>query len=147
MAIAGDVFLHLVDGCPVGVDLPQVVGLHRVREAVGGIGVIEMWTGIAGTTPNCADAAGATNWIQLTDPGRVNITEFAVNDAGSITKEISESKTVTFDNRQREIQITLEGQLVLEEDMVSAGTLAETIVSRRLEDTIYVRNDYVLPTI
>jgi type II secretory pathway pseudopilin PulG len=116
-------------------------------DGAGSPGVIEMWTGIAGTTPDCSSAAGAANWIQLTDPSRVNITEFSVNDAGSITKEISESKTVTFDSRQREIQITLEGQLVLEEDMVSAGTLAETIVSRRLEDTIYVRNDYVLPTI
>jgi type II secretory pathway pseudopilin PulG len=142
----GSCFTFTLDRSFDGDATNDAVGAFR-RVSVGGIGVIEMWTGIAGTTPNCADAAGATNWIQLTDPGRVNITEFAVNDAGSITKEISESKTVTFDSRQREIQITLEGQLVLEEDMVSAGTLAETIVSRRLEDTIYVRNDYVLPTI
>ncbi|MFC1797377.1 PilW family protein [Pseudomonadota bacterium] len=124
----------------------DAVGAFR-RVVTGGVGVIEMWTGVGGTTPDCTSAAGAANWIQLTDPGTVNITEFTVDDAGSITKEVSESKTVTFNSRQREIQITLEGQLILEEDMVNAGTLAATIVNRRLEDTIYVRNDFVLPTI
>ena len=63
---------------------------------------------------------------------------FTIDDAGSITKEIAESKTSTFDSRQREIQISLEGQLILEEDM------GNVMVLRRLEDIIYVRNDFVL---
>ena len=117
------------------------VGAFR-RVVSGGIGVIEMWTGAAGAAaPNCASAAGATNWIELTDPDTVNITVFNVNDAGSITKEISESKTSTFDSRQREIQISLQGQLILEEDM------GNVVVLRRLEDIIYVRNDFVLEQI
>ena len=120
------------------------VGAFR-RVVVGGIGVIEMWTGVAGTTPNCA--TDSPNWIELTDPGTVDITVFTISDAGSFTKEVSESKTSTFDSRQREIQILMEGELILEQDMVTVGSLAATIVSRRLEDTIYVRNDYVVPTI
>ena len=124
----------------------DAVGAFR-RVTTGGVGVIEMWTGVAGTTPDCTSAAGAANWIELTDPGTVDITIFTISDAASVIKEVSESKTSTFDSRQREIQILMEGELILEQDMVTAGSLAATIVSRRLEDTIYVRNDYVVPTI
>jgi len=118
----------------------DAVGAFR-RVVTDGTGVIEMWTGIAGTTPNCASAAGSANWIELTDPGTVNITAFNVNDAGSIEREIAESKTSTFTSRQREIQLTMQGQLILEEDM------GNVMVVRRLEDTIYVRNDFVLEEI
>ena len=111
------------------------------RVTPGGVGVIEMWTGGAGTTPNCGSAAGAANWIALTDPGIVNITAFQVNDGGSVVREIAESKTATFDSRQREIQLTLQGQLIIEEARGS------TMVFREVGDVIYVRNDYVLPTI
>jgi len=143
---SGSCFSFTLDRSFDGDATNDAVGAFR-RVPVNGVGVIEMWTGVAGATPpNCADAPEATNWIQLTDPATVNITVFNVSDAGSITKEVSESKTVTFDSRQREIKIILEGQLVLEEDMVSAGTLAATMVRRQLEDTIYVRNDFVLPT-
>jgi Tfp pilus assembly protein PilW len=117
----------------------DAVGAFRLVPS-GGVGVIEMWTGAAGTSPNCASDPGAAGWVEITDPSVVNITTFDVNDDGSLVKEISESKTVTFDSRQREIQLTLEGQLVLEEDR------GNVVVLRRLEDTIYVRNDYVLPT-
>jgi len=116
------------------------VGAFR-RVVTGGTGVIEMWTGAAGTAPNCASAAGSANWIELTDPGTVNITQLAIEDEGSIEKEIAESKTSTFTSRQREIQIIMLGQLILEEDM------GNVMVERRLEDTIYVRNDFVLAEI
>jgi hypothetical protein len=116
-------------------------------DGIADTGAIEMWTGAAGTTPNCASAAGAANWIELTDPATVNITALTIDDAGSFTKEVSESKTSTFDSRQREIRIVMQGQLRLEEDMVAAGSLAETIVERELVDIIYVRNDFVLTTI
>ena len=125
--------------------LDPAAGFRLRNDAESGVAWIEMYTG--NEEPNCSAADGADGWIELTDPGTVNITEFTVDDAGSFTKEVPESKTVTFDSRQREIKIILEGQLVVEEDMVSAGTLADTIVSRRLEDTIYVRNDFILPTI
>jgi len=116
----------------------DAVGAFRLVDS-GGAGVIEMWTGDETTTPNCA--VDSINWIELTDPNTVNITQFVIEDEGSIEKEIAESKTSTFNSRQREIQIIMEGQLVLEEDM------GNVMVVRRLEDTIYVRNDIVLEEI
>lgn len=114
------------------------------RESPGGIGVIEMWTGPADVTPpNCNSAAGTDGWIQVTDPRIVNITEFLVNDAASITKEFIESETSSFTNRQRQLQIELEGRLVLEEGMVTVGAMADTIVRRRIENIIFVRNDFI----
>jgi len=124
----------------------DAVGAFR-RVTTGGVGVIEMWIGAGGTTPDCASAAGAANWIELTDPTTVNITALTIDDAGSFTKEFSESKTSTFDSRQREIHIVMQGRLRLEEDMVTAGSLDQTIVARELEDIIYVRNDFIVPTI
>jgi len=110
-----------------------------------GVGVIQMWTGDA--SPGCGDGYAQAEWVELTDPGKVNITVFTVDDSGSFDRDIAESKTKTFNNRQRQIQITLEGQLTLEEDMVDAGALADTMVWRRMVDTIYVRNDFISPTI
>ena len=114
-----------------------VGGFRRVVD--GGVGVIEMWTGAAGADPNCAAGAGANDWIALTDPNVVNVTGFIVDDGGSITKEIQESPTSTFTSRQRELQITLQGQLVLEE------ARGDVVVEREVIDSIYVRNDYILP--
>jgi type II secretory pathway pseudopilin PulG len=119
-----------------------VGGFRRMVDVASGIGVIEMWTGIAGTTPDCAAAPDPDDeWIELTDPNTVDITVFTINDDGSIEKEIAESKTSTFNTRQREIQVLLEGELVLEQQK------GNVVVVRRLEDTIYVRNDFVLESI
>jgi len=143
----GSCFTFTLDRGFNGDATDDAVGAFRLVDS-GGIGVIEMWTGDgAATAPNCASAAGSANWIELTDPNTVNIMVFDVNDAGSIEIDVAESKTSTFVSRQREIQIILVGELVLEQDMVTAGTLADTMVSRRIEDIIYVRNDYVKPTI
>jgi type II secretory pathway component PulJ len=116
-------------------------GFRRVPSLIDPeIFVIEMWTGAA--FPNCATAPVlGDDWIELTDPNTVNIMEFTINDDGSIEKEIAESKTSTFNTRQREIQISLEGELVLEQQK------GNVVVVRRLEDKIYVRNDFVLETI
>jgi len=99
------------------------------------VGVIEMWTGAANTTPNCGSAAGASGWIELTDPATVNITLLHVDDADSFTKEIVENKTSSFNNRQRQIQIHIQGELVND----TTG-----VVSRSIEDVIYVRNDFII---
>ncbi len=104
-----------------------------------GVGVIQMWTGIAGTSPGCGDDYDTNEWVELTDPSTVNIMEFVIDHTGPLPKEYSESKTSTFTSRQREIQISMRGQLVLEEDM------GNVMVERRLEDMIYVRNDYIVP--
>jgi type II secretory pathway pseudopilin PulG len=140
IANGGSCFTYTLDRSFNGDATDDAVGAFR-RVTPGGVGVIEMWTGGAGTSPNCGSAAGAANWIELTDPRIVNITAFQVNDVGSVVKEIAESKTSTFDSRQREIELTLQGQLVIEEARGS------TMVFREVGDVIYVRNDYVLPTI
>jgi type II secretory pathway pseudopilin PulG len=106
-------------------------GFRRVSN--GGTGVIEMWTG--GASPDCS---GGSDWIELTDPSTVNITEFVIDDAGSITEEILPGEPTAYTNRQRQIQITLGGQLILEEDMNNI------MVTRRIQDVIYVRNDFIL---
>jgi len=99
--------------------------------------VIEMWTG--GNSPNCATApAPNDDWIELTDPDTVNIIVFDVNHTGPLPEEILPGEPGAFTNRQREIQISLEGQLTLEEDMNNV------MVTRRIEDVIYVRNDFIL---
>jgi len=108
-------------------------GFRRVIS--GGVGVIEMWTGVA--SPNCSDAPRATGWVELTDPNTVNITQFVLDDTGSIVNEFNESKTKTFNSRQRQLDITIQGQLVLEEDM------GNVVVLREIKDIIYVRNDFI----
>ncbi len=112
-------------------------GFRRVTS--GGIGVIQMWTG--GASPNCSDGIAAIGWAELTDPDRINVTEFAVDDAGSFIKTMLEGEDTEFDSRQRQIKISMQGQLVLEED------LADVVVVRRIEDTIYARNDFILEAI
>lgn len=102
----------------------------------GGIGVIEMWTG--GASPDCSDAPGAAGWVEITDPDTVNITDFAADNLASFNKELFPGEPIAFTNRQREIKISLEGELVLEQDM------GNVVVIRRIEDRIYVRNDFIL---
>jgi len=114
-----------------------VGGFRRVTTVPGGIGVIEMWTGAAPEADPCGSEAGEDDWIELTDPGTVNITQFVVNDQSLPPSIIIESETSSFENHQRQIQIQMEGQLVLEQ---AAGI---NMVSRRMEDIIYVRNDYI----
>ena len=101
-----------------------------------GTGVVQMWTGGDGVAPTCNDHAA---WIDLTDPSVVNVTNLDIDDSGSITTEFSESETATYNSRQREIALTLEGQLVLED------ARGNNVVERRIQDIIHVRNDYVTP--
>jgi type II secretory pathway pseudopilin PulG len=86
------------------------------RRAVdNGVGVMEMWVGDADDTPDCGVDAGSYPWVQVTDPNIVNVTFFEVNDAGSVVREIAETKTTTFDSRQRELLITVRGELMIEQ--------------------------------
>jgi len=141
IANAGTCFTFTLDRGFNGNAADDAVGGFR-RVVTNGVGIIEMWTGAGGTAPNCMSAAGAAGWLPLTDANVVNITGFAVNNNGSFASEVAEA-TGTFENRQRQIKISLQGQLVLEEKLVTSGALADTVVERRLEDTIYVRNDYI----
>jgi len=122
-------------------------GFRRTLVNVGGrqIGQIEMWTGTAHLTAAqsstaCAAAANGSNWIALTDPSTVNIVDFSVIDDPDLRfqKTVIESETSSFTQRQRQIMLAMEGQLTLEEDK------GDVVVSRRIEDVIYVRNDFIL---
>jgi type IV pilus assembly protein PilW len=96
-----------------------------------GVGFIEMWVG--GDGLDCGDAfdSGADNWLALTDPEFVDITIFSV-----VTSELVE--TVPFEdgseiNQQvNQVKFEMVGELILDAN-----------ITRRIEDTIRVRNDYV----
>ena len=111
-------------------------GFRRVP--AGEVGVIEMFTGAAGAAPDCTAAPGDDGWIEVTDPAVVNVTALTLNDDESFEREVIESETSSFMNRQRQLQITLEGQLVVEE------ARGNVVVQREIGDIIYVRNDYIV---
>ena len=100
------------------------------RLAPGGT-FMEMWVG--DNSPEC-DAVD-NDWIELTDPDAFTITTFLIADGGSFARDIEgEGEIVRV--RQREIQIILEGEVNV-----------DPRITRRVEDTIRVRNDYFAPSI
>jgi len=96
-----------------------------------GVNVIEMWTGDA--SPDCDAVAGAAGWLEITDPDLVDITDltFTLVD---LTGNVSGGGGATLTQHTREISIALEGALRLE---------GPVPISRRIEDTIKVRNDFL----
>jgi len=98
----------------------------------GAVGVIKMWVGDA--SPSCATAQVANNadWIEVTDPGFVNITEFELDRDGQFESNV-ESGTGTLTQRTRVIRMQIRGELIL-----------DTTINRRIEDTVKVRNDFYL---
>ena len=102
-------------------------GFRRV--ATGGVGRIEMWVG--GNAPNCA-ATNDGNWMAVTDDEFVDVTVFAIDDSASFAGTLTGEGGSTITQRTREINIQIEGQLLL-----------DNTITRRIEDTIKVRNDYL----
>jgi hypothetical protein len=98
------------------------------RSVAGGIGFLEMWVGDA--APDCG--AVDDNWMALTDPEWVNITTLFIDDSNSITGSLTGEGGTTLTQRTRQVQIQVEGQLILDDS-----------ISRRVEDTIKVRNDWL----
>jgi hypothetical protein len=86
-----------------------------------------MWIGNA--TPDCA--ANDTNWVAVTDPGFVDITQFTVSDDDSVEDTVEEEGGGSFTQRVRQINIIVAGQLVMDND-----------INRTLVDEIKVRNTY-----
>ena len=105
-------------------------GFRRVP--VGGVGVIEMWTG--GATPDCSALPGSGGWVEITNPGDMNITSFVIDDTLSYDDVVLEDingNTVT--QRVRKLRMSVQGQLVV-----------DPTVWRQVEDVISVRNDLIL---
>ena len=112
---------------------PGAAGGGGFRHVVtGGVGRIEMWTGDGAPGTDCS----GSDWVEVTDPGFVNITAFDLDDdTGSITSTlVAEGTTLT--QRTRQVIIAIEGVLI--------RTQGETQpITRRIEDTIKVRNDFI----
>jgi len=104
-------------------------GGFRIWPRQGGAGVvqsIEMWVG--DNSPDCTKVD--VDWVAVTDPDFVNITNFAVNDDASFEQSILEEDSSTLTLRSRQIQIQLEGNLIL-----------DATITRRIDDVIKIRND------
>jgi type IV pilus assembly protein PilW len=104
-------------------------GLRREVTA-DGIGTLEIWTGNDEPPANCADDA---DWLRVTDPNFVNITEFTVDESNSFEETVTDSDGNVLANlRTREVQIAIGGNLV-----------RDASIAKRIEDVIRVRNDFV----
>ncbi len=105
-------------------------GFRRVTS--GGVGVIEMWTG--DNSPDCSVAAGASSWVQITNPENMDIFIFSVDEDLSFTQEIlNDGFGNTLSQKIRKIRMNMRGRLVVDNTIV-----------RRIEDVISVRNDLLL---
>ena len=93
------------------------------------IGRIEMWVG--DSTPNCN--ATNTDWVAVTDPDFVDIELFNVDDADSYSQSITTESGGTLTQRSRLVLMQIEGRLIL-----------DNAITRRIENTIKVRNDIFL---
>jgi Tfp pilus assembly protein PilV len=117
-------------------------GFRRLPHPDSGVGVIQMWTG--DQSADCVDMNYSNeNWVDLTDPGTVDITQFIVDDTGSLTQNFLEGETNDFSQTQRQLRLDIVGELVLEQGLVTAGMFADQVVSRQIGDIIYVRNDFI----
>lgn len=111
-----------------------------------GVGVIQMWVNTAAAVPGCDDADGAAGWIAVTDPNIVDIVDFVIDDSASQEKDIfQESGTSSFTQRQRTLDLQIEGELILEQRMGWVAGTDQQMIRRRVEDLITVRNDYLSP--
>jgi len=99
------------------------------RVVNGGVGVIEMWTGSG--APNCGTAGN--DWIPITDPDFVHVTNFNVDDGASYSEVLTQGGGTTLTQRIRRVQLQVSGELILDDT-----------ITRTVEDTITVRNDFLM---
>ena len=124
-----DCFTFLLDRDNDGDSTENEAGGFR-RVTPGGVGAIEMWTG--GNAPDCA--ASDNNWLRVTNPDSMDITAFSVDPSQSYTEEIyNDGAGKVISQKVRKLRFTIDGRLV-----------TDNSISRRLEDTISVRNDLLL---
>lgn len=125
----GECFTFLLDRDHDGNSTTDNAGGFRLT-TVNGIGAIEMWIG--NQSPDC-DAAD-DNWVQVTDPDRMDIEVFAVDDGLSYTEVIfDDGAGNTISQKVRKLRFSIAAQLV-----------ADNSVTRSIEDIINVRNDVLL---
>ena len=94
----------------------------------------ERWTPDATRAcSSCASAAGATGWVQITNPDNMDIFAFTVDENLSYTKVVKDDGVNTVSQKIRKLRMNLQGRLVMDNTIV-----------RRMEDVINVRNDLLL---
>lgn len=155
MIVEADCVIFQVDRPQVGDDgVPDIDGNATNNSKGGfrlidddGVGVIQMWASADATVPGCDDGVDADGWIAVTDPNIVDIVDFSIDDSLSIEKSIFQDDGETeFTQRQRYLQLAVEGELALERGMVDRlGWSEDLMIRRRVEDIITVRNDYLWP--
>jgi len=105
--------------------------------ADGDIGIIEMWVG--NNQPDCAAIAGATDWVRVTNPASMDITEFTITEFaidGSLSYDeviFDDGAGNTISQRVRKLRLRLRAELVTDAN-----------ITRHIEDVITVRNDLLL---
>ena len=125
-----DCLIFNLDRDQNGEDVSYRAGGFRLSPSAGP-GSIEMWVGNADETPTCGDGSGG-KWFPMTDPDFVNITTFWIDDLGSLTASMTEEGGGTLNQDTRQVLVLIEGELIL-----------DPTITRRVEDTIRVRNDYI----
>ena len=108
----GDCFTFLSDRDHGGDSTENEAGGFR-RVVTGGVGVIEMWTG--DNAPDCTSAAGSTNWVQITNPGNMDIFAFSVDENLSYTVEVyNDGAGNTLSQKVRKLRMDMRGRLVMD---------------------------------
>lgn len=105
-------------------------GFRRVTS--NGVGLIEMWVG--DNEPDC-EANDDADWVAITDPDFVNITEFSADDDDSFSASVTGEAGTTITQRTRQVQVQIEGNLV-----------RDNTITRRIEDVVKLRNDMITKT-
>jgi len=126
----GDCFIYGLDRNWDGNAASDDAGGFR-RVTANGVGVIEIWVG--GAAPVCSGTS--EDWLAVTDPNVVDVTSFNVDDGLSSSASVAGGSGSTLTKRTREIQMQLEGRLVIDHK-----------ITRRIEDRITVRNDFMSQT-
>lgn len=125
----GECFTYLLDRDHDGDSTENDAGGFR-RATIGGVGFIEMWIG--NSSPDCDSAD--VNWVRVTDPDRMSIETFSVDDTLSYTEVIfDDGAGNTIAQRVRKLRVVMQAQLT-----------ADDSITRSLEDIISVRNDILL---
>jgi len=123
---ASDCFTFLLDRDHDGDSTENDAGGFR-RVTVGGVGVLQMWTG--DSTPDCA--ADNTNWVEVTNAASMDISAFEVDDDLSFTEVVFDDNAgTTISQKVRKLRFNMEARLV-----------ADNTVTRRIQDVVSVRND------
>ena len=130
ISTGNDCFTFLLDRDNDGDSTDNAAGGFR-RVTSGSVGFIEMWTG--NNSPNCA-AGPEDNWVRVTNPDTMDITNFNVDTSLSYTEEIyNDGAGTVISQKVRKLKFTIDGRLV-----------TDHAITRRIEDVISVRNDLLL---